>query len=387
MRVQVGVRRFPRVALVAALASLSVAPTARGAGVSVDEKTASYTFSYFSDVKGLDVFTHYGGSSLTLQHDVRLSAQWVHDVVVFPAIDAAPGTPEAVDAITTASRPLAGNADPFVDFVKVRNAVDGSLSYGGANAGYYVSTESDYFAQMVSASYNHDFLGDNLNVSVGTSYSWDSIKPLEDADTERIADYRRTTHWNVVATQIVTPKTVFRLGAELNHVRGLQHDPYRNVYVAGSNVPEKHPNERSRRDVFVNLNQYIDNLSSVNLEYRFYDDDWGVTSHTCGVKLNQYVTDAFIVRYRYRYYSQAAAAFYRDDYTQPGGVDGYQTNDYRLGDFGAHLFGGRILYNPYRILGGIGFPKRAQLVLSYERYFNSNNFSANILETGVQLSF
>ena len=135
------------------------------------------------------------------------------------------------------------------------------------------------------------------------------------------------------------------------------------------------------------VSQYIDNLSSVKLDYRFYDDDWGVTSHTYGAKLNQYVTDEFIVRYRYRYYTQLPAYFYRDEYTAPGGIGGYQTGDYRLGDFGAHLFGGRVTWRPYRVLGNLGFPERAQLVFGYERYFNSNNFSANVFETGLRISF
>jgi hypothetical protein len=93
-----------------------------------------------------------------------------------------------------------------------------------------------------------------------------------------------------------------------------------------------------------------------------------------------------VVRYRYRYYTQASAIFYRDDYTQTGGVSGFQTADYRLGDFGANLFGGRIAWRPYRVLGKV-FPASAQLILSYERYFNSNNFSANVLETGLLIVF
>jgi hypothetical protein len=180
---------------------------------------------------------------------------------------------------------------------------------------------------------------------------------------------------------------VLRLGVELTQVSGLQHDPYRNVYVAGANVPEKHPNERSRHDAFLGVNQYFSNRSSVSVEYRLYEDDWGVSSHTVGVKLNQYVTDAFTVRYRYRYYGQAAADFYRDEYTEVGGVGGYQTNDYRLGDFGAHLFGGRVLWRPWPMIGGPGFMTGAEVMFSYERYFNSNNFSANIIETGLLIAF
>ena len=63
------------------------------------------------------------------------------------------------------------------------------------------------------------------------------------------------------------------------------------------------------------------------------------------------------------------------------------TGDYRLGDFGAHLFGGRVSWNTGRWLRRIGVSAPAQLMFSYERYFNSNNFSASIVETGLSVAF
>jgi hypothetical protein len=353
----------------------------------VEEQSVWYNFHYFSDVDGLNVYTHYAGYRMQAERNVAVSLQWAHDIVVFPAIDAAPGSDEAVDAITSASRPISGNTDPFEDFVKIRDEIQGSVSWHNVSAGYYVSTESDYFAQMVSGGYNHGFLGDNLNVAGGLSYSWDNIQPLADADTEGIADFRKTLHWNLVVTQILTPTTVVRIGSEFNRVHGLQHDPYRNVYVAGANVPELHPGYRNRRDVFLRISQYLTNRSSLKFDFRYYDDDWGVTSQTYGVKLSQYVTEQFVVRYRYRYYTQVPAYFFSDDYTLAGGVSGLRTGDYRLGGYGAHLFGGRVLWQPRGLARRIGFLKQTQFELSYERYFNSNNFFANVVETGLQISF
>ncbi len=382
MRVQV---THMRGLIAAAIAGGSVALCAPHAHAGIDETTASYLFNYYSDVDGVAVFGHYVTTGLRLENAVNLNFQWVHDRVVFPAIEAPPGSQEAADAITSASRPIANSADPYQDYVKSRNSFEGSVAYQNYSAGYYVSQESDYFAQMISGSVNRDFNGDNLNIAVSASYSWDSIEPLEDADTQGVPDYRRTTYWSIVATQVVTKSTVLRAGAEFNHVRGLQEDPYRNVYVAGSNVPEHHPDERARTDVFLGLSQYVYNRSSVKLDYRYYSDDWGVTSHMIGVKLNQYVNDEFTFRYRYRYYAQLPSDFYRVEYTEAGGVGGYQTGDYRLGDFGAHLFGGQVQWYPHRLFGRLGL--RSQITLGYERYFNSNNFSADVFETGLQVAF
>ncbi len=384
MRLQVTHMRGIVIAI--AGAAVSLAPCSLRAG-GIEDPAGSYTFNYFSDVNGVTVRSQYTNTGMTLPHDVAVWMQWNHDVVVFPAIDAPPGSQEAVDAITTASRPISATSSPYTDYVKVRNSMEGTVAYTDYKAGYYVSKEPDYFAQMVTGGFNHDLMGNNLNVATGVSYSWDSITPLTDDDTSTLPDYRRTLHLDLVATQIATPTTVVRVGAEYNHVHGLQHDPYRNVYVAGANVPENAPSERHREAVFVDLNQYIYNRSSVWLDYRYYTDDWGVSSNTVGIKLNQYVTDDLVFRYRYRYYSQGPATFFRTEYTEAGGVDGFQTNDYRLGDFAAHLFGGRVMWRPYGAIGGPHFLSGLQVIMSYERYFNTNNFSANIIETGLQIAF
>jgi hypothetical protein len=177
------------------------------------------------------------------------------------------------------------------------------------------------------------------------------------------------------------------VGAELNLVDGLQHNPYRNVYVAGDNVAERHPGSRSRRDVFVKLNRYLSNRSSLKFDYKFYSDDWGIDSHTAGSMLTQYVTDFVTVRYRYRYYAQSAADFFRTEYLEPGGINGFQTGDYRMGEFTAHLFGTRLEWSLGGLFADSDILGRMRLSLSYERYFNSNNFSANIFESGLSAVF
>jgi hypothetical protein len=358
-----------------------------GRAITVDEQGVEYLFRNFVDSDDVSVRSHYGGYELSLREEVRLSVKWNNETVTIPAVDAPAGSPEAVDAITTASRPIRNADAAFQDYVKVRNEVDGAIRVKGGTLGYYVSDEPDYFAQQVRGEFAHDFFHQNLNVSTGTAYGWDSIEPVADEDTNTAADVRTTLHWNVVATQTLTPTTLFRLGVEYNSVKGLQHNPYRNVYAGGGNVPERHPSERLRRDVFVRLNQYFRNRSSVWLSYVFYSDDWGVQAHTTGVKLNQMVTDDVAVRYRYRYHTQDAADFQQREYAAAGGVGGYLTGDYRLAPLSAHLMGAKLEFALAALRTDRGILERTVLSISFERYFNSNNFSANVLELGVDVKF
>lgn len=378
---------LPRVAALVGLAVLlSTEARADLLGLEGEEQNAQYLFRYFADADRVHVVSHYAFYDAQLENDVDLSVHVNHERVTIPAVEAPPGSDEAVDAVTTASRPITG-ADAFEDFTKIRNEVQASALYGGFDLGYYVSDESDYFAQQVAAEYSRAFDADNLTLSGGLSYGWDRIEPAEDADTSTPDDHRNTLHGHVVVTRVLTRTTLIRVGVEANQVEGLQHNPYRNVYAGGGPVAEVHPDERLRRDVFVRLNQFLPNQSSVKLAYRFYTDDWGMRSQEVGAKLHQHVGNWVDVRYRYRHYRQTSADFYLPEYASAEGVDGFRTGDYRLRDVRSHLFGTRLdldlgVFSPrtdWLSRMGIGF--------GYERYFNDANFSANVFESGFHFEF
>lgn len=354
------------------------------------ERETHYLFHYFADSDHVHVFSHYGQGEVRMREADRLFVQWNHERVVIPGISAPAGSPEAVNAITTASRPIASGRkqyDPYADYTKVRNEARADYQLPHGRFGYYVSREEDYFAQLVRGSWDRDFLERNVNLALGTSYGWDRIDPVADDDTPGGAGEKTTLHGNAVLTGTLGPKAQARLGFEWNRVRGLQHNPYRNVYAAGTRVPERHPSERGRYDLFLRLNRYFENQSAVKLQYIYYSDDWGVRAQTLGAQLAQRVASSATVEYRYRYYRQDRARFYRAEYALLDGIDGYRTGDYRLGDFSAHLFGGHADLKVGAWLPGVRWLAPLALGLSYERYFNTNNFSANVLETGLEFGF
>jgi hypothetical protein len=371
--------------LAAGVGAVAVSAAPAAAVSPLDEQTAGSLLRFFTGSDHISVRSVSGEYALGLPRDLGLSIHWNNERVHIPAIDAPVGSAEAVDAITTASRPISGNA--YQDFVKVRNELQGALSRGPAAVEYYWSSESDYLGQQLGGRYQRDFLDEQLNVSVGTSYAWDAIEPLADDDTNAPTATKTTLHWNVVATEILTPTTMLRAGVELNRVSGLQHNPYRNVYAGGSSVPERHPDRRDRRDAFLRIHQYLSNRSSLKLGYRFYTDDWGIASHEADTRLSQYVRPGAFVQYEYRWYTQSAADFHRDEYTSVDGIGGYRSGDYRMADLSSHLFGVSLHLDLGTLAGDVPLLQRVGSRLSWERYFNSNNYSANILETGLEVRF
>jgi hypothetical protein len=352
---------------------------------SFEEQSAGTILRMFTDSDRVAVRSYIGTYSLALRNDWALDLEMNNERVVIPAIEAPVGTQQAVDAITTASRPISGNA--FEDFVKVRNEVQTGIRRGRAKLGYYLSTESDYLGQQVSANYDRDYMDQRFNLSLGTSYGWDAIDPLADDDTQGGRQSKNAIHWNAVATQVVSPTTMMRLGVEYNWVHGLQHNPYRNVYAGGSQAPEHHPEDRQRRDAFLRLHQYLSNRSSLKLGYRFYSDDWGVQSHEIDTRISQTLTQGAFIRWQHRYYTQSSAEFYRDEYASSGGIDGYLTGDYRLGPLSSHLFGMGLEWDLYAVAADSPLWSRFAVRLNYERYFNSNNYSAGFFTTGLDYRF
>lgn len=352
-----------------------------------DDRQLGYLFHYFADSDRVHVASHYSEALFQPGRDTEVFVQWGNERVVIPGVSAPPGSPEAVDAITSASRPVSSQFGAYESFTKTRNQIDAEVRAKSCKAGYYISKESDYLAQQVRGLASRDLFDRALNIAAGSSYSWDRIEPLEDFDTNAIDDEKQTWHGDVVATHAFTPTTLVRLGLEWNEVRGLQHNPYRNVMAGGTRVAERHPDQRSRKDLYVKLNQYLMNESSLKLSYMRYLDDWGVRSHTASVELSQYITRRIVAGYRYRYYNQGSADFYREDYVSAGGVGGYVSDDYRLSDFGAHLMGAELSWRLDGVFEDSAVLDGLALSMSYSRYFNTRNFSANILESGLAWAF
>jgi hypothetical protein len=377
----------PRVALTllaAGLASAGAAPAF--AQEAVDEPQIAGTLvRWFTDSDHVTVRSLSGDWVWPLARASALTFHYNNERVLIPAVSAPPGTQEAVDAITTASRPISGNA--FEDFVKQRNEMEGEYARGPAAVTYYVSSESDYLAQQLGGRWSRDFRQQSANLSLGSSWSWDAIAPAQDDDTNTGDAHKTTLHWNAVMTEVVSPSLLVRYGVEYNLVNGLQHNPYRNVYAGGTNVPEHHPDTRQRRDAFVRVNQALPNRASVKLSYRLYNDDWGVTSHELGTRLSQYVTRGLSARWEYRWYTQTAADFFSDNYASVNGIGGYLTGDYRLGELSSHLFGAALRADLEAFAPTRAFVRRMTLWVDLERYFNSNNYSANVVETGVDFRF
>lgn len=302
------------------------------------------------------------------------------DRVIVPPIRGISATPSPTDGITGASRPVSGDDPATESFTKNRNEFTVGVGFPHAAVSYYHSDESDYLGRMVTVSGNFDFNQKNTNLAMSYSYGWDRIEPL---GTDTL--HNKVAHnFNATLTQALSPKWIGRAGIDVSYVDGLQSNPYRTVNAGGRILLENHPLRRSRAALFLKANRYFKTQTALNLEYRFYLDDWGVHSNTLAFAYHQYFSDKVRIRYRYRYYDQSAADFYRPSYPT---AQTFMTSDYKLEKFTAHLFGVKVDYKLKDLLRGgfLGFMANSTFEAKYERYFSSNDFTADIFQVGLVL--
>jgi hypothetical protein len=344
----------------------------------------------FSDSQGNHIDSYILEGLQGMSEAWAFSVRGLLDRVHLSPLPGLPGSPENIDAITAASRPVRSTADSKSQYTKQRQEITGALAWrprGSAlrgSASYYVSRESDFLGQQVGAEVARDWFGGSTMLALRTSYGFDALHPDEHTGGDPTARQRQNVDVTTVWTQSLDPKTQTQLGLEVNTVHGFQANPYRHVYSGGQILPETHPEERLRHAVFGQIDRYLGTRSSLTLGGRYYGDDWGIRAGTFDASFNQYIGDRLIVRYRYRYHTQTAATFYRDLYESVDGVDGYRTADYKLQDMNSNLFGIKAsvpFEGTTRWLDGL------VLDLKYERYFDSHSFAANVLEAGFGWPF
>ncbi|MFK7864746.1 MAG: DUF3570 domain-containing protein [Pseudohongiellaceae bacterium] len=228
----------------------------------------------------------------------------------------------------------------------------------GGTIGY--SEENDYRATYGSINGERHFNDDLTTVSIGFSYSSDDIFPTDAEIFNRVISEDKTSISAVVnISQVINQVSTFQTALSITEQSGFLTDPYKLRDTRPDNKTQIAWSNAYRRYV-----RWADAAWHVN--YRYYHDDFGVTSHTADLSWHQNLGDSFQIIPMVRYYSQSAADFFTnvDDFARP--ETEFQSSDYRLSAFGA-------------ISGGLTM--RADLgewnaTLTAERYLANEKYSA-----------
>jgi hypothetical protein len=229
------------------------------------------------------------------------------------------------------------------------------------------SGEYDYTSLGASATYLQDFNNRNTTLSAGLSYSNDTSSPvggvpsalkpmltpgetLRDGDS----DTKTLTDFILGITQVISRKTLVQLNYSLGMYDGYLTDPYKIVTVvdpvtglpttsglqnvnanALPYVYEKRPDSRQINSLYFRTVHHL-TRDVINFSYRYFWDDWGITSNTFDLKYRYEIGRGYL-QPEVRYYLQDAADFYVHNLVQGRDVDASGnvlldniSSDYRL---------------------------------------------------------
>lgn len=216
---------------------------------------------------------------------------------------------------------------------------DGALTYA---LGY--STEKDYEAWNGAVEFEQT-LADRLTTwSGGIGFSSDTIEPVQTQGINRIdSEDKWSANGFLALAKVLSPVWQVQGGVFAGMADGFLSDAYKAL--------DARPDQRKSFGITGRSRYYLKNLNAAtHVDYRFYNDDWGIESHTVELAWHQSLGDHIRVVPMVRYYSQSQADFYVE--ADDPQITGEYSSDYRMSPFGALSWGlSLILEQPdYRII-------------------------------------
>lgn len=196
------------------------------------------------------------------------------------------------------------------------------------------------------------------------------------------SDNRTTIAGSLSWLQVINKNLQVMLLADLVHQQGFLSLPFYRVYFKDGTVhQEKLPDSRFKIPLGFRANYFLGDHIIIRTYYRFYKDDWGITSHTANIEVPVKITPFISVSPFYRFYNQSAVKYFAP-YQQHTSADTYYTSNYDLSKFNSNFLGAGIRLAPPK--GIFGMRHFNMLELRYGHYTRSNDLNANSLSLNIR---
>ena len=213
-------------------------------------------------------------------------------------------------------------------------------------------------------------------------------------------------------SQIISKRMQASFFVDLIYQEGLLSTPYHRIYFAdkpnyyigtASDIPnytssknkgvyqladniEHLPGNRLKTPFGARINYYISENLKLRTYYRYYTDDWGITSHTASIELPVKLAQSLTVTPSYRYYQQTAAKYFAP-YETHLSTEQYFTSDHDLAALHSNQWGLGISYTDIFTRRKIYKFGLKNINLKYSHYDRSDGLKANIVSLGVKFIF
>ena len=152
--------------------------------------------------------------------------------------------------------------------------------------------------------------------------------------------------------------------------------PFHRVYFKdGTDVVENLPSTRLKIPIGARLNYFIGDNVVVRSYFRYYQDDWGISSQTAELEIPIKISPFFSVSGFYRYYTQTASTYF-GAYKTHTAADTYYSSNYSLSELTSNFMGAGVHIAPPK---GIFDSHLNALDIRYGHYTQSTDLSSNVL--------
>jgi len=358
------------------------------------EDDISYKFQSYQETENrIKVLAHYGRVQKQINDSTRVAVQGVVDTITgaTPSGEPAPAGTDQVP-LSTVHKEIRRGVMVELSHSFARNELSGQFSY---------SAESDYISRGFAITDLVNFNQKNTVLQLGYARSDDDVHPV--FFTESLP--KASDDFIVGVTQILNPRTTLTVNLGLGLTRGYISDPYKIIEKETElfpglflplTFPENRPDTRQKITVFAGLSHFVEAMhGSVEVSFRHFKDDWGITSETLQLAWFQKLGDRFVLSPSLRVYDQSAADFYVlslngssiDPTDIATGMAPYYSADYRLSKFRAVTVGLKLVakvsehlsadvaFERYEMRGRDGFTPQSAFA------------RANVLNIGARWTF
>ncbi len=288
-----------------------------------------------------------------------------------------------------------------------------------------ISNEYDYSSFGLGGSYSWLFNEKNTEFSVNANMymdKWDLLYPIElrqfvtsgeSEGEDRVpwekitgnTDYnpsftgfkdgsRNSYSLGLGFSQILSKRLQASLSLDLVVQDGLLSTPFQRVYFADKDDSfienfqladdvERLPGTRKKVAIGGRVNYFFNEIFTARGYYRYYLDDWGISSHTASIEIPVKITDKFTLYPSYRFYNQTAADYFAP-HEQHLSTEEYYTSDYDLSKFKSNQYGFGVTYTDIFTKTHLWKFGLKSIDLKFHRYERNSSFNSNMFSFGIK---
>ena len=254
----------------------------------------------------------------------------------------------------------------------------------GAN--FSVSSEYDYLSFGGGVNFFKESRDRSRQVGVRLQTFQDLVTliyPIEQRSGKGGGQESRDTYSATISySQIVNSRLQILFLLDLVAQNGYLSLPFNRVYFDDNSVGiENLPASRIKLPASVRLNYFVGDFLILRTFYRYYQDDWGLKSHTVEVETAIKITPFISVSPFYRYYQQTSVDYF-SAYGAHSKNEKFYTSDYDLSEFNSHFVGaGFRMVSPQGLLG---IRKFNMIELRYGHYSRQTGLVSDVISLNAK---